>query len=221
MIASRSSPWTRSRFLTKNRSSRSLVEEPGEFRGELGVLAEALAEAFLDPVPVLDAHRDHAERLVRPFPGMLEDRSTTASTSGAGLLVSAPGCQGAGTYRRTLLAAGAREGDQRPVVDVRVGEGDQPLVAASVVPEQQAEAEHRAERVEDRLEPARCLPSAAAGLSGSGWSASSSVLPETKNAVGGSCLSSPATTSCRPRRIEVTASAGVIWEASSKMTTSK
>ena len=50
-----------------------LVEELGEFSGQLRVLAEALAQAFLDPVPVPDPHRDHAQRLLRPFPGMLED----------------------------------------------------------------------------------------------------------------------------------------------------
>ena len=79
-------------------------------------------------------------------------RSTAASTSGAGLLVSAPGCQATGTYRRTRPPLIAGERGKRPVVDVRVGEGDQPFVAASVVPQQLAEAQHGAERIEDRLE---------------------------------------------------------------------
>ena len=74
MIASRSSPWTRSRFLTKKSFLAVLVEEPGEFVGQLRIVPEALAEAFLDPVPVPDAHRDNAQGLLRPFPGVLEDQ---------------------------------------------------------------------------------------------------------------------------------------------------
>jgi len=56
----------------------NFVEEPGEPFGKRGVLAEVIAEAFLDPVPVLDPHRDHAQRFGGPFPGRAGSRTGKA-----------------------------------------------------------------------------------------------------------------------------------------------
>ena len=137
-----------------------------------------------------------------PLLGVLEDQLDDRVDLGAGLFVSAPGCHGDEHVPQDAAAADAGERDQRPVVDVRVGEGDQPLVAAAVVPQQHAgsgSSEPSASRIDSN--PAVPGRSRCAGRPALPASASSSVLSETKNAVGGSCCSSPATTTCLPRRI--------------------
>jgi hypothetical protein len=131
----------------------ALVEEPGELLSEPGVLAEAVAEPFLDPVPVLDAHRDHAQRLAGPFPGVPQDEIHDRVDFGSravGVGTRTPRRRHVG---QDTAAVGAGECDQCPVVDVRVRKGNEPFIAASVVPGELPETEHRAERVQDRLEP--------------------------------------------------------------------
>ena len=143
MIASRSSPWTRSRFLTKNRSSRPRRRTR---RAPAGSARQRCAQRFLDPVSVLDAHRDDAEatRSGR-VSACSRISSTTRSTSGDRR------CSG---RRRPARARRARErGTRSPlrrgtssatVVDVGVRERDQPLVVAAVVPHQHPRGDERA-----------------------------------------------------------------------------
>ena len=103
MIASRSSPWTRSRFLTKNRSALVLVEEVVE----VGAVAQGVAQRVVDAVGVLDAHRDDAEALLGSLLGVLEDQLDdladlgVAAVLAVGLIRAATGrARGAGTRGR-------------------------------------------------------------------------------------------------------------------------
>ena len=111
----------------------------------------------------------------------------------------------------------ARESRQAAVVEVDVGERDQPFVTGAVVPLQHPEVDEAGQGLKDAL-VAGVAPRDVDSSSGSS-SASGFVAGEED--VGGSWRSSPATTSCLPRRIAGMASAGRTWLASSKTTTSK
>ena len=75
MITSRSSPWTRSRFLTKKGSLRAWLGCGAVEEGvEVLVVGPRAAQRLLDAVGVLDAHRDNAQRCIRPGPGVVGDK---------------------------------------------------------------------------------------------------------------------------------------------------
>ena len=153
MTASRSSPWTRSRFLTKNRSGAASSKNPA-VSGRRG---QRRPHGLLDAGRVGDPQGDDAEGLRRAGAGVLEDeRDHPVDLGGGGLDGVLPRLH----RRRAVhdlqpqdrLLAGPREGDQRAVVHLLVGEGDQPLVQRAVVPGEAAHRQRGGQHVEDRLE---------------------------------------------------------------------
>ena len=97
---------------------------------------------------------------VGPLLGVLEDQLDDACDLGAEAVVDPAAWSAAtatSTWRRHSVAVTPGKVISDAVVDVRVGEGDQPLVAAAVVPARACrEASEAAERVEDRLEASAC-----------------------------------------------------------------
>jgi hypothetical protein len=111
-----------------------------------------LAQAFLDAVRVPDPHGDHAERLAGMLSGVLQDQVDDRADLG-GRAVGIGGRVPPGqNVLQDAAAADAGEGGQGPVVDVCVGECDEPFIAASVVPAQHAEPRQRTQRVRCLLE---------------------------------------------------------------------
>ncbi len=113
-----------------------LVEELGQFLGELVVLAQPLAQGFLDPAAVLDAHGDDAQRFIGPALGMVEDQVDDGVHFGRGTVRVGSRDPWHRNEPQNLISAHPGECGQHLVVDVRVGERDQPLVPAPVVPAQ-------------------------------------------------------------------------------------
>ena len=222
MIASRSSPWTRSRFLTKNGSAAVSAKNSCSS----GRLAQRLAQRVVDArrralMPIAITPR----RLARAAAGRAaRTSSTTRSTSAVTLLRAGVSGSNGDAGRADAAGAGrAREGDQRAVVDVGVGEGDEPLVPAAVVPAQHAYAGSSArQHVEDRLVAGgqRQVDRAVGpDAGGSSPSPSSAAVEERRRrqlvlVAGDDELLARAGSPGRRRP-------GVTWLASSKMTTSK
>ena len=154
-MASRSSPCTRSRFLTKKGSGRSSSKNASTSSSRS---ARARRSGLVDPGGVGDAERDDAERAVGAGAGVLEHELDDPVDLGGrrldGLL--ALGDHAVPVDEHVVhdrVGAGAGEGDERPLVDLGVGEGDEPLVERAVVPRQAAARQRGGEHVEDRLEP--------------------------------------------------------------------
>ena len=200
MMASRSSPWTRSRFLTKNGSLAAWADACAGHEGVEVVVGGALAaQRLLDAVGVLDAHGDHAEGHGRAGCGRgrrpARRRAATSSVTESSW-PTRPGRNGTSDVGQAVRAGDAGERGQGPVVEVGlgVGEGDEALVLGPVMPGQRAGARGRRELeahdVEDRLHVAGPGDRARAASA----SSSSSVSAEdAKKLVGGSCRGSPAT----------------------------
>ena len=129
----------------------------GEERVQVRPAGQRPAQRGVDALGVRDAHRDDAQRLVRPGRGMLRgerhDPLDLGRDAVGGLCV--PGGLFDVNVRDAPRPGGPREGDQRPVVHPRVGEPDQPLVLAAVVPAQRVPGQQRGQHVENRLVPAR------------------------------------------------------------------
>ena len=111
-----------------------LVEELVELRRSC---AQRSRRRLLDAVGVLDAHGDHAEGLVGPRLGVLEDQLDDALRPRRRQLASdrrPPVRERDEHVARHSSPATPGKVVSAAVVEVDVGEGDQPLVAAAVVP---------------------------------------------------------------------------------------
>jgi hypothetical protein len=96
-----------------------LVDELSEFFGQLRVLAQAPTQALLDLILVPDPHRDHAQRLTRPFEGMPEDQVHDGFRLGRRTVRLGAGLPRDRHVMQDLVPADSGERDERPVIDVR------------------------------------------------------------------------------------------------------
>ena len=151
MIASRSSPCTRSRFLTKNGSGTSSAKNASR-SGRGG--RQRRAQREVDPLRVPHAQRDHPEGLPGAGPGVLQDQpDDLGDLRRHRRLLARPVILRDDHVPQAVVARHAGERGQRAAVDPVVGERHQALVAAAVVPAQRARRQQRPQRVEHRLEP--------------------------------------------------------------------
>ena len=141
-------------ILDEERLGVGLAEEFVEVRA----VAPGQSQRLGDAVGVGCAQRDHPQRLLGAPLGVLKDQSNHPlhfRRVGA----ADPGCVFLEWHldmRHAIVRQRAGEGGQAAVVDVVIGEGDQPLILAAVVPAERARAprhrQQRAHHVENRLD---------------------------------------------------------------------
>ena len=107
-----------------------VVEHVVEVLVELRVLLAGPAQFLVDALHVRDAHRDHAETLLRSLMRVLGHGAhhRLDFVGHRGLLADAARHEGDEFVGDDLVGLGPREGGERPVVEqgLRVREGDQP-----------------------------------------------------------------------------------------------
>src|ERR1700722_20329494 len=126
-----------------------LVRVFGEERFQVSVLAVAqlrqlLPQRGVDPLRVPDAERDDAQRLARVVAGVLEDQlHDLVDLGGDRRFLARSWALGHHDVAQAVVPEHARERRERATVDAAVGERDQPLVPAPVVPRARRGRERR------------------------------------------------------------------------------